>query len=66
MRSMTRELAHCDAELRKLTERLRDGWDPDEAANLREDIDQWLDRRIALSRGGTRSSHRASQMPQSP
>lgn len=50
MRSTTRELAACDAELRKLTEQLHDlTWDPDELACLREDIDQWLDRRLALS-----------------
>jgi len=47
--SKTRDLAKCDAELRKLTERLRDGYDPDDLANLREDIDAWLDHRLRLT-----------------
>ena len=59
MRSMTREIVRCDAELRKLWEKLQDhGYDPDELANLREDCDLWLDRRNALS-NGARGGHRA-------
>ena len=40
MRSTIRELAACDAELRKLSEQLHDHtWDPDEVACVREDVE---------------------------
>lgn len=56
---MPGELDRCDAELRKLWEQLHDStWEPDELACVREDIDQWLDRRNAISNGTARGSHR--------
>lgn len=59
-RSMPGELDRCDAELRKLAEQLHDHtWDPDDAANLREDIDAVLDRRLAISNGTARGGQRS-------
>ena len=62
MRAMTREVARCDAELRKLAAQrfalmTPECWDPDELACIREDIDQWLDRRLALSSGTVRGGN---------
>lgn len=52
MASATRELAKCDANLRKLAEQLHDHtWDPDEVACIREDLDEWLEKRLAISEG---------------
>jgi hypothetical protein len=60
MKAMTRELVKCDAELRKLTEQLHDHtWDPDELANVREDIDALLDKRNALTYGTARGIGKA-------
>ena len=58
-RTRSRELARCDAELRKLAAQrfalmTPECWDPDELACIREDIDQWLDRRLALINGTAR------------
>lgn len=49
MASTIRELARCDAKLRDLAGQLHDRtWDPDELACVREDIDEWLEKRYAL------------------
>lgn len=60
---MTMELAKCDADLRDLVSTRStlqaQGWDPDELANLSEDIDDLLDRRNVLSSGTARGGHRS-------
>lgn len=49
----SRAVDRCDAELRKLQEQLHDNtWDPDELANVREDIDDLLEQRAALTGHG--------------
>ena len=75
MRSMTREVAAVDANLRDLVTQLHDNiWDPDELGCIRDDIDEALDRRLVLTSGHARdrkstrqnSSHNTlSRMPSS-
>ena len=59
MRSMTREIVRCDAELRKLREVRDQATCPDDYATACEDIDTWLERRLALMNGTARGGHRA-------
>ena len=55
MRSMTREVAAVDADLRDLVSQLHDNtWDPDELGCIRDDIDEALDRRLVLTSGQAR------------
>ena len=57
MRSMTREVAAVDANLRTLVTQLHDNtWDPDELGCIRDDIDEALDRRLVLTSGHARSA----------
>jgi hypothetical protein len=58
MRAMTRDLVACDAKLQDKRRRLLAENDPDEAATLREDIDDLLDQRFALSEGRARGGRR--------
>ena len=58
LRSMTRELSECDQRIQYKRRRLLAENDPDEAACLREDIDQLLEARLAISEGRARGGRR--------
>lgn len=58
MRAMTREIAQCDADIRRTRFDQLAETDPDEYASLGEDIDELLELRLALSEGRARGGRR--------
>jgi hypothetical protein len=55
---MTRELVDIDNHLRDLATQLHDNtWNPDEIAELRVELDQWLERRHSISTSTARQGH---------